>query len=147
MAIELSDRDFRPRLVSPLAVLGLLAVIGCGAATNNQGLTKVSGIVHVGGSATEGVSFALHPQSGAEALATGTSAADGTFQISTYEYGDGVAPGEYAVTCEWGTFDPILRSTQGDRLGGKYASPKDPRLHWVIAHGEAMDVGTIELSR
>jgi hypothetical protein len=76
--------------------------------------------------------YAAHP----EALTDG----DGTFVLSTYEHGDGAAPGEYAVTLEWLKFN-ALRNSYGppDRLGGKYADPAKTPFKVKVEEGKGGD--------
>lgn len=75
--------------------------------------------------------FALKPQA--------KVAADGTFQLSTYELGDGAPAGKYGVTIAWPGPNPRSNGEgdeeiQGpDRLRGRYANPQTSK--WRIEVG------------
>ncbi|MBA3313206.1 MAG: hypothetical protein H0T47_07955 [Planctomycetaceae bacterium] len=68
---------------------------------------------------------------------TALTDADGTFVVSTYEHGDGLAAGEYVITFEWLKFDRLSNSYGGpDRLGGKYADPKTSEFKLTVTGDE-----------
>lgn len=75
--------------------------------------------------------FALKPQA--------KVAADGTFQLSTYELGDGAPADKYGVTITWPGPNPRSNGEgdeeiQGpDRLRGRYANPQTSK--WTIEVG------------
>ncbi len=146
MNIDAPQRGRRLILAGWFVVLTAVGSLGCGDRKNDKGLTKVSGVVHVDGLPTEGVTITLHPRSGGGAISTGASNSEGEFEISTYQFGDGTLPGEYSVTCILGTFHPISRGMVGDRLGGIYASPSDTPIHWTIVEADDQDVGTLQLA-
>ena len=92
----------------------------------------VRGLVTVNGLPAADLTVRLHALDGPEGEAGVYTAhpyaqtdGDGTFELSTYEQGDGVAAGTYAVTFEWLTYN-ALQNTYGkpDRLGGRYADPE-----------------------
>lgn len=71
---------------------------------------------------------------------------DGTFQISTYDAGDGVPPGEYVLTFSWRQFNVMSRNYAGpDRLKGKY-SKKDGSQFKVTVVDKPVDLGEIALT-
>lgn len=82
----------------------------------------------------ESALYAAHP----EALTEG----DGTFVLSTYEHGDGVAAGEYAVTIQWLKYD-AFRNSYGppDKFGGKYADPAKTPFKVKIEQGSGGEQG------
>ncbi len=123
----------------------VLVIAGCDA-SNEDGLTKTRGVIHVDGRPAMGVVVKLYPESGAAAIAQGTSGDDGSFQVSTNVAGDGVVPGKYSATMVWSRFDPLSRSQTGDRLGGLYADPAEQAFLWDIPATGDFDAGTIELS-
>ena len=78
-------------------------------------------------------------------LSQAISDPDGTFEISTYEKGDGVPPGEYTLTIEWRQFSSITMSYGGkDRLGEKYADPKTSTVKFTVKD-QPVDLGEIAL--
>ncbi len=131
----------------PLVILfGTLASAGCETPQGPERLATVPvrGVVTVNGLPAPKltVSFrAVEAPSGETAIyAANPSAltdADGTFALSTYQEGDGVAPGTYAVTLEWLTYD-ALRNSYGkpDRLKGRYADPKTTEFKVEVSGDE-----------
>ncbi|MGH7199971.1 MAG: hypothetical protein ACREJB_05160 [Planctomycetaceae bacterium] len=72
---------------------------------------------------------------------------EGRFSLSTYESGDGVPPGEYALTFFWGEMNLISMSYGGqDKLGGQYDSPEESPATFTVKPGEPTDLGKIELA-
>lgn len=72
---------------------------------------------------------------------------DGSFEISTYEAGDGVPAGDYALTFFWGRHNVIAMSYGGpDKLKGRYDELKDSPVKFTVKPGEPTDLGTIELT-
>jgi hypothetical protein len=74
----------------------------------------------------------------------GRVAADGSFQLTTYEDGDGAPEGEYAVLIEWPKKGPgkdgeeMSEEDEEDRLEGAYSSADNPRFRAVVrADGNA----------
>lgn len=55
---------------------------------------------------------------------------DGSFELGTYEIGDGAPAGNYIVTVVWAPGE-----SEGDRLRGLYADPASPRLTTVVLRG------------
>jgi hypothetical protein len=72
--------------------------------------------------------------------------ADGVFELSTYEGGDGVPVGEYALTYFWGDFNLISMSYGGkDRLNKRYSKPADSITKFTAEEGKPIDLGVIDL--
>lgn len=75
---------------------------------------------------------------------------DGKFEISTYEQGDGVPEGEYALTFLWGQMNLVSMGYGGpDRLNGRYTEPEESEHTFAVVAGETegpIDLGTIELT-
>ncbi len=73
---------------------------------------------------------------------------DGEFALSTYETGDGVPPGNYALTFMWGKMNAVSMSYGGpDQLKGKYDELSESPVDFeVTADSEPIDLGTIELT-
>jgi hypothetical protein len=72
---------------------------------------------------------------------------DGSFELSTYESGDGVPAGEYTVTFKWQPFNLMSRDYGPDKFKGKYAKPESSTVKFTIADGDPpKDLGTIDLT-
>jgi hypothetical protein len=82
-----------------LIILLLSAVAGCGP-RGLSGLSKINGTITLNGHSLEGATITLvpsilNPQSAR--AASGLSDANGKFQLTTLNSGDGVFPGDYTV--------------------------------------------------
>ena len=73
---------------------------------------------------------------------------DGTFEISTYESGDGVPAGDYVLTFAWQEFNLFDRSYSGpDKLNNRYSDPKTSQFKVTVKEGDApTDLGEIKLT-
>jgi hypothetical protein len=73
---------------------------------------------------------------------------DGSFEVSTYESGDGVPEGDYALTFSWQKFDLFSRSYTGpDKLSGRYKDPKKSEFKVTVKDAdEPIDLGEIKLT-
>lgn len=116
-----------------------IMIVGCGS--NRLATVPVRGEVRVDGKPVAGVQVVFHPVDGpdgrlAKLRPTGRTAADGTYEIGTYEMADGAPLAEYLLTAEWfaggpetttsSSEDPEAHSStlETDRLGGRFASPE-----------------------
>jgi hypothetical protein len=111
-----------------------LAFVSC--STNK--LYPVSGKVTHKGSPASGATVFFQRKGGDtpnEHTIMGIVQEDGSFELVCGSLGKGAPPGEYDVLIEW-----KQRSTQGrgrgqhlpDKLEGRYADPKRPRLHATV---------------
>lgn len=73
--------------------------------------------------------------------------ADGRFEISTYQKGDGVPPGDYSLTFFWGKMNIMNGSYDGpDRLKDKYQNSETSAVTFTVpAEGTPIDLGEIAL--
>jgi hypothetical protein len=136
------------RSLSQLSAAILLlatAVIGCSSADDGKvTLVPTEGKVLAKGAPAAGARVVLYPKDPAlQASGMPTPAAtteeDGSFQLMSYEPGDGAPVGEYTVTVTWreevpegmslDTFNPK------DRLLGRYASPDKSGLEVTVPEG------------
>ncbi|MBM3994414.1 MAG: carboxypeptidase regulatory-like domain-containing protein [Planctomycetes bacterium] len=94
------------------------------------------------GAALEGVLVILTPVGNAASetdwphgFPRATTDKDGAFVLTTYESGDGIPVGEYAVTLLW---TPKMERERAapDKFGGRYADPKKPTWKVKIVEGE-----------
>jgi len=92
-------------------ILLSVAVAGCGAKT-----AKVEGVVTLDGTPVQGAMVTFIPDNG-ERQASGLTDADGVFQLTTFNTGDGALPGTHKVTVQ-------KMPTQSDAAG--VPKPEDP---------------------
>lgn len=72
---------------------------------------------------------------------------NGSFALSTYENGDGVPEGEYALTFLWGEMNLVSMSYGGkDKLNKKYTKPADSPAKFTAKEGTPVDLGEIALT-
>jgi hypothetical protein len=72
---------------------------------------------------------------------------DGSFSLNTYEAGDGVPAGRYALTFFWGKWNAISNSYGGkDQLKDRYSKPEKSPTQFEVDGSAPVDLGTIELS-
>jgi hypothetical protein len=121
-------------LFGGLVALGLSSCKGDG----RKPTVPVTGKVVLGDRPVANATVVFHPVGGEgpdEARPRGTTRADGTFAVTTYDGNDGAPAGEYRVTVElW------LSSGRGDegptsRLPAKYARPDTSGLVATVAAG------------
>ncbi len=74
-----------------------------------------------------------------------TTDEEGKFEISTYEKGDGLPEGEYALTFMWGELNSISGYGGPDKLKNKYSDPKKSEHKFTVEEGKPTDLGRIEL--
>jgi hypothetical protein len=113
------------------ALLAFLCGSGC-SSSDQQPVYPVSGAVFVRSKPADGARVVLrpageiNPDEWPAGYPRGTVQSDGSFQITTFEPGDGAPQGRYVVLVEWkpplaeGT-DPETASQ--DRLRGRYVDP------------------------
>jgi hypothetical protein len=85
----------------------------------------------VKGQPAAGAIVALHPQGGGDleewhsGFPRGQVAADGSFELETYDEKDGAPAGDYIVVVTWpeGSDPGNDEAPTRDKLGGKYAEP------------------------
>ncbi len=133
---------------------------GCGS--DRLATVPVRGEVVVDGKPVAGVQVVLHPIGSEDPRLeklrpTGRTAADGTYQIGTYEMADGAPLAEYRITAEWygggpGTTtsqseDPesATPATEVDRFGGRFANPDSSTFKANVGRLSA-EVPRLELS-
>jgi hypothetical protein len=131
---------------------------GCGGGEQpfRKPTRRVVGVVTVDGAApTSPVQIQCHPVNGVDAAHPTVSASltgdGGQFEISTYETGDGVPAGDYALTFEWREYNAISASYGGpDKLKKRYQDPLASETKFTVAAGgtgdEETDLGTIALT-
>jgi hypothetical protein len=110
-----------------------LACTSCG-----NGLYPVSGKATYKGEPAAGATVFLQRQGADprnEPMIMGIVQENGSFTLVCGSLGEGAPPGEYAVLIEWkrsSNHAKGLAQKVPDRLKGRYADPKHPRLHAVV---------------
>jgi hypothetical protein len=130
-----------------LLFAGLFLSAGCGGGPAKVDVYPVRGECFVGDQPAQGALIVLHPAEGAASSAAhahphAVVEADGSFQISTYEAGDGAPPGKYVAVVTWPQLNAADESSEvetptdseglplaDDRLNGRYADPAKSILH------------------
>ncbi|MCC9606970.1 hypothetical protein LOC68_15190 [Blastopirellula sp. JC732] len=114
--------------------------------------TKVLGKVTVDGAAPGSpIVIKCHPADGIDpehpSVTQALTGPDGAFQLSTYQDGDGVPPGDYSLTFFWGKYNAISAGFVGpDRLKNRYMKPEKSPIKLSIADDQPIDMGTIALT-
>lgn len=134
-------------LVATMAALALV----CSSCGDANKLYPVSGKVTYKGAPAVGATVFLQRQ-GADPLneqtIMGIVQENGSFTLVCGPQGQGAPPGEYAVLIEWkrhANRAKGLAQKAPDRLKGRYADPKRPRLRAVVKPG-ANDLPPFELT-
>ncbi len=81
----------------------------------------------------------IHNPDAASAKPSAVASADGSFQLGTYERGDGAPAGEYRITVRWpgevaGPMPDL--DLAPDRLRGRYANPHTSELRVRVEEKE-----------
>lgn len=128
---------FRWLLAAAIAV----TTIGCGSEDGRVPVYQTSGKISFEGHVPEGALVILHPQDGASPAALRPTAkvqSDGSFELTTYEAGDGAPSGDYVVTVTWSQAVQV----GGDYLPGpelippRYLSPRTSDVQVSVAEGQ-----------
>ncbi len=110
--------------------------LACSSCSN--GLYPVSGKVTYKSEPAAGATVFLQRQGGDhqnEHMIMGIVQEDGSFTLVCGPLGKGAPPGEYDVLIEWkraANHAKGLAQKVPDRLKGRYADPKHPRLHAMV---------------
>lgn len=102
------------RLLCLSSLLTIPLLIGCGGeSTSGQvDVYPVSGTVKMFGKPLAGATVSFAPQ-GDQPTAYATTDAEGNFQLTTYEFGDGAAEGQYKVVISKPTAAPTESGSGG----------------------------------
>ncbi len=120
--------------------LCIFLLCGCGAEQEPRpALQPAQGKLLINGEPAPGAMLVLSPADGKTLNARGSRpranvGEDGTFQVTTYQSGDGAPAGEYLVGILW--FDNPDSSHPWDQLGNKYANPETTGIRISIQEGE-----------
>ena len=118
--------------------LTAVLALTCASCGNKSNIYPVSGKVTFKGSPASGATVFFYRQGGDpmnEHMVMGIVQEDGAFELVCGSLGKGAPPGEYDVVIEW---KEVSGQSKGrpqrgpDKLNGRYADPKHPRLHATI---------------
>lgn len=136
--------DLRRPAGAALVVWTALALpAGCQKVPEKVPVHKVTGsVLTADGKPAAGATVAFHPVGREPYPFTpfGTVGRDGAFTPTSYETGDGVPAGDYAVTVVWRSSDPDGEAMGPDKLKGRgYNDPaQTPFKATVTADGAAL---------
>lgn len=127
---------------------------GCGEDVdrNLKETFPVQGALTVDGAVPEGaVRVTCHDIAGLDtenpSFSWSLTKPDGSFELSTYEEGDGVPQGKYVLTFFWGTWNAMSMSFAGeDKLANRYADPKTSQITFEVDGSGPVDLGTLRLT-
>jgi hypothetical protein len=134
----------------PFCLTAALALT-CASCGNKNNLYPVSGKVMVRGVPAAGAAVFFRRPGGDsmnDHLIMGIVQNDGSFEVVCGPLGKGAPPGDYDVLIEW---KRVVGQGKGrpqhgpDKLKGRYADPKHPRLH-VRIRAERNDLAPFDLT-
>jgi hypothetical protein len=128
--------NLRTRYARKLAwCLGALLCTSCG--NGRVPVYPVTGKVLMGGKPLPRATLVFHPTGDSPLHPVGTVDDDGSFQLTTYDQGDGAPAGKYQVTVEWRRLATINDDRPpANSLPARYARPDSSGLLATIAPGE-----------
>lgn len=139
-------------LVLGIGALCLSAVAGCGPEGPPRKETfRVRGKVSVDGQAPPApVQIEAQNVAGMDAemptISQSETNPDGTFEIATYQQGDGVPAGDYVLTFSCREFNVMSRSYAGpDKLNKRYSDAKKSEVKFTVKD-KSVDLGEIKLT-
>ena len=125
-----------------LGLMGLAVMAGCGGADRSDAPTAdlhtIRGLVLVDGQPAAGAQVILHPQASTVlGMVTphGEVADDGSFVVTTYEFGDGAPEGLYKATVSW---QPVLNPNRSEpdygpeKLPIRYQDPMQSGIEFQV---------------
>jgi hypothetical protein len=122
-----------------VALLVATGLVGCGGPVKPAVAPVAGKVVTKGGKDCDGALVVFHASAPGQATAAkpvGTTGADGSFALTSFETNDGAIPGDYGVTIVWPASTKsaqISLSSEGsgggsDQLAGRYGDPRSPRI-------------------
>lgn len=129
----------------------LLSAWGCETRNPNEKICiPVTGEVYVDDQPAAGILVFCHPSDGIDVsqptVTQGITNAQGRFELTTYEAGDGAPLGEYRLTFTWQDFKVLSASFSGpDKLKGRYDDPEKSEIRLQVVDEKPIDMGRIDL--
>ena len=139
---------------SGLLLIGLLVLSSCGSKTdpNRKATSPVTGNLTVDGKEPGSpIKIMCHNLEGMDkknpTISWSLTDKSGNFSLNTYESGDGVPVGKYALTFLWGKWNPLSNSYGGkDQLKDRYSEPDESQIQFEVDGSGPVDLGTIALT-
>ncbi|MBM3999403.1 MAG: carboxypeptidase regulatory-like domain-containing protein [Planctomycetes bacterium] len=136
---------------SALVILAAACCACSGDKSNRKETYPLTGTVLVDGQPAADLKVVLVDDKGVDAanptVSLAYTDASGKFAVSTYDQGDGVPPGDYTLTFEWGQLNMLSMEYGGpDKLKGKYSDPKTSTIKVKVESGKPTDMGNVQLS-
>ncbi len=121
-----------------IVALPLLTIPGCGGGEDLPETAEVSGTVSYKGQPVAGAEVNFSPETGNPGF--GITEEDGTFELTTYDSGDGAVPGTHTVTVQLFPQESLpgmeAESVGMTAIPGKYASAETTPLKEDVKSGE-----------
>jgi hypothetical protein len=149
-----SENQTIPAIFRQAAAL-FIALSLCSCSKQDDGLPQltcsVTGVVLVDGEPVKNLSVTCHAVSAKSgknpSIASVLTDDEGNFTFTSFENGDGLPEGEYALTFFWGTMNLASMHYDGpDKLNGRYNDVATSRFRVTVENGAAVDIGEIELT-
>ncbi len=134
------------------AAILLTITVGCSPQAPPRTPTyPVTGQVYVDGQPAADLAVFFTSDNGVDkdhpTFSTANTDAEGRFTVSTYETGDGIPEGTYAVTFLWGQMNLMTMSYGGpDKLDGRYSKPETSTFKVTVKKGQPADMGKLSLT-
>jgi hypothetical protein len=115
--------------------VAVLSLVSCQPSESRKPTFAVTGKLLINGKPGEHATVVLHPvgATGPDAVRPrGKVAADGSFQLTTYDGNDGAPAGDYAVTVELWLAGTRSEDPPANRLNGKFAKPESSGLKATV---------------
>lgn len=117
------------QITGTILSLAFLAAAGCGGGPEGgQTVYPVSGTIMMNGAVLSEATVVFSPN-GTEPTATGQTDLQGNFQLTTYEFGDGAAAGDYSVIVTKTLAGPASGSSDGGEDAGHEQEADDSAEH------------------
>lgn len=145
---------FRPHIRCLCLLLIVCLQISCSGKRGDRKETfPVTGQITVDGAVpTDPVQITCHNQAEVDKAnptfpPPSVTGPEGKFTIDTYEKGDGLPVGKYALTFYIGKYNVINNNYGGpDALKDRYKDPKKSEVTFDVTGPEPLDLGTINLT-
>lgn len=136
-----------------LLALLVFSLLGCGGSNGppRKETIRVKGKMMVDGAEPGSqLQITCHNKAGLDkempTVSQSMTEPDGSFEIATYQKGDGVPPGDYVLTVSWLEFNAMSMSFTGkDKLNNRYSDPSKSEIAFSVTD-KPVDLGEIKLT-